>query len=66
MTNVLFCLLLVSNSVVFAQVKTPADPPFTVTIRADHPTPKVGEPLLIHFVLQSTSRQPLTVTQERP
>jgi hypothetical protein len=65
MTNVLLCLLLVLNPIGFAQVKTPANPPFTVTISADHPTPKVGEPLLIHIVLQSTSREPVTVTQER-
>jgi hypothetical protein len=65
MTNVPLCLLLVLNPIVFAQIKTPAKPPFTVTISTDHPTPKVGEPLLIHIVLESISREPVTLSQER-
>ena len=64
MKNLLACLL-VLNPVGYAQTANPAKPPFTVTISADHPTPNLGEPLMIHIVLESVSRDPITIAQER-
>lgn len=65
MTSVLLCLLPVLNPFGYAQATRPDKPPFTVTISADHPTPRVGEPLMIHIVLESVSQDPITVVQER-
>lgn len=65
MAKVLLCLLSVLNPFGSAQTTSPSKPPFTVTISADHPTPKVGEPSMIHIVLESVSREPITLPQER-
>ena len=64
MKNFLACLL-VLTPVGYAQTANPAKSPFTVTISADHPTPKVGEPLMIHIVLERVSHDPIIVSQER-
>jgi len=65
MKMVLWCIFWSVSTTVPGLTPSRVEPPFTVTITADHPTPKVGEPVMIHIALQSVSRKQITIPQER-
>lgn len=61
--GLLFALAAVVQS--HGQTGNTSSPPFMITISAPRTTVKLGEPLIVHIVLKSTTEGQLTLPEER-